>query len=297
MRLPSHVRQVDVLRHRCGEELRRIRQGGRDRAFVVEERRRLRERRHGIHRQSLEHRGLGAIAGGEQAALEPCLARPQRHRQDPAHGMDRPVEGELPHDEQAREPLGPDGSGRRQEAERDRQVEADPFLPHVRRGQIDGDPLEREHEPRVPDRRANALPALAHRRIRQADRGERRQPLAHVDLDPHERRLDAGEAGGVAPRQHHRLRKECSLASSGATITPRPAHAETHARRAPSSTASWRQAFARRSSDRPRHRGRLCHTGRILRNILCPPGLRSSWAARRPSLRPTFACRGLPSRE
>jgi hypothetical protein len=104
--------------------------------------------------------------------------------------MDRPVEGKLSHDEEAREPVGLDRARRRQEPERDRQIEADAFLPRVRRRQIDGHALEREREARVPDRRADPLPALPHRGIREADGRERGQPLAHVDLDTDQRRLD-----------------------------------------------------------------------------------------------------------
>jgi hypothetical protein len=47
---------------------------------------------------------------------------------------------------------------------------------------------------------SDALSALAHRGIRKADRRERGQPLAHVDLDANQRRLDAGQASGENSR-------------------------------------------------------------------------------------------------
>ena len=151
------------------------------------------------------------LPAARRQPVETRVARPERHREHPAHRMDRPVEGQLPHHEEARQPLGLDRARRRQEPERDRQVEADALLPHVRRREVDGHPLEREREAGVPDRRADALPALAHRGIRQAHRRERGQPLAHVDLDADQRRVDTREAGGEDPREHHPRRRDCDL--------------------------------------------------------------------------------------
>jgi hypothetical protein len=204
VRLSAHVGDVDLVGHHLGQESPGIGAHGRDRGFRVQERRRFGKGAHRVDAERLEHRRLRGVAGREEAAVEPGPARAERHREYPAHGMDRPVEGELSHHEETREPLRLDGTRRGQETERDWEVEADAFLSHVRRREIDRHPLERERETGVPDRRADPLPALPHGGIRQADRREHRQPLAHVDLDSDQRRLDAGEAGREHPGEHQR---------------------------------------------------------------------------------------------
>ena len=75
--------------------------------------------------------------------------------------------------------------------------------------------LEREREAGVPDRRADALPALTHRGIRQAHRRKRGQPLAHVDLDADQRRVDAGQ-------QAEKTRASTTRLAGTATSTPGP---------------------------------------------------------------------------
>ncbi len=205
--LAAHVAEVDVVGRRVREELIRIgdaRPG--DRMLVVEERRGLREGADRVHGEGLEERGLRGVAGGEEAAVEPRVARAERHRQDPAHGMDRAVQRELPHHEKSRQAIGLDRARRRQEPERDRQVEADALLPQIGRGEVDGDALEREREAGVADGRTHALPALPQRGIRQPHRGECRQPLADVDLHADQRRIDARQACGENPREHHPIR-------------------------------------------------------------------------------------------
>src|SRR5215207_8488009 len=73
-------------------------------------------------------------------------------------------------------------SARGEEADRDRQVEARPRLAHVRGGEVDRQPLLRELQPGVEERRADALTRLAERAVRQPDEHERRESLAEVDL-------------------------------------------------------------------------------------------------------------------
>ena len=74
-------------------------------------------------------------------------------------------------------------SHRRQQPERDGQVEMAAFLLQVRRRQIDGDALHRQAEPDGGERRPHPLAALRHRLVRQADDMERRQAAAEMHLD------------------------------------------------------------------------------------------------------------------
>ena len=99
----------------------------------------------------------GYTASASSTDASEVLPAARRHRPGPrgspgapsagaAHGMDGPVEGQLPHHEQSRQPIGLDRARRGQEPERDRQVEAHTFLPQIGRGEIDRDALERERE-------------------------------------------------------------------------------------------------------------------------------------------------------
>ena len=171
--------------------------------LVVEECRRLREGGHRVDGEGLEERGLRGVADREQTSIQSRVTRPERHRQHAAHGADRSVQRELPHHEEARQAVGLDRTRRGQEPQRDGQVEADALFPKVRRREVHGHALERKREAGVSDRGADALPTLTHRRIREPDRGERGQPLADIDLDADQGRVDAGEAGRDDPGQHH----------------------------------------------------------------------------------------------
>ena len=72
----------------------------------------------------------------------------------------------------------------------------------MRGREVGRQPLERELEPGVEHRRADALARLAHRAVRQSDDGERRETAAEVDLDRDLTRSDSldGECGDA--REH-----------------------------------------------------------------------------------------------
>ena len=95
-----------------------------------------------------------------------------------------------------------DVTGRREDAERDRQVERRARFADVGRREVDGDAVRREFEAGVADGAADAIAALADARVRQAHHRERGQAERHVDLDVHRARLDAEDRGGPHTRQH-----------------------------------------------------------------------------------------------
>src|SRR5689334_12602104 len=77
--------------------------------------------------------------------------------------------------------------------EREREVEGGAHLAQVGRREVDRDPLERELEPGVDDRRADALASLADRLVREAHDRERGQAQPDVGLDPDAAGLDPVE--------------------------------------------------------------------------------------------------------
>src|SRR5262249_37183638 len=85
--------------------------------------------------------------------------------QDAAHRLDLAVERQLPDDgEWCRAFL--DDPGRREDAERDRQVEGRALLTEVGRGEVDRHAVVRAYVATVADRGPHALAALPHRGIR-----------------------------------------------------------------------------------------------------------------------------------
>jgi putative endonuclease len=154
------------------------------------------------HPSRRDHRRLGAARGGDDDRADPGAGGALGHRQGAGHGADRAVQRQLARErhvgERCRPQLlccGEDGGG-------DREVEPGTRLAQVCGGQVGGDPLLRELEARVRERRAHPLARLADRGVRQADERERRQALADVDLDPDLARLDPEQGEGAGDGEH-----------------------------------------------------------------------------------------------
>ena len=79
----------------------------------------------------------------------------------------------------------------------DREVEPRAGLAQVGRREVGGDPLQRELEAAVDERRPHALARLAHGGVGQADDRERGQAAMDVDLDPDRAGLDAVQREGA----------------------------------------------------------------------------------------------------
>ncbi len=76
-----------------------------------------------------------------------------------------------------------------------RQVEAGPFLADVRRGEADGDAAIGENATGVAYSGAHPFARLLHRRVRQTDDVDPRQPGEEVDLDLDELAFEADDGG------------------------------------------------------------------------------------------------------
>ena len=117
----------------------------------------------------------------------------------PVAGTQPAVEAELAEHGQPLQRLGRHLFARREDADRDRQIEAGAVLAQVGRREVHRDAALRELEARVGDRSAHALARLAHRSIPESDDRERRQSLTYVDLDRDASGFDAvdGEGGDL----------------------------------------------------------------------------------------------------
>ena len=177
-----------------GLRLRRLRRVGRPAA--VEQVGEPRQRRYRAHLDPLDERRLGRVRLRDQQA---AVARAPGAQRGVQRAPDRPqlsAQRELAGQRVAMEVLGRHLSARREQAHGDREVEARARLPHVRGREVDGQPLLREIQPGVQQRRSDALTRLADRAVRQSDERERREPLAHVDLDGDLLGADAFERKG-----------------------------------------------------------------------------------------------------
>ena len=89
-----------------------------------------------------------------------------------------------------------------QHADGDGQVVGRAFLAQIGRGQVDRDALDREREAAVLDGRVDAIPALAHGRIRQADEGKIGLSSDDVDFDRYQFRVQPNHGRTEHFREH-----------------------------------------------------------------------------------------------
>jgi hypothetical protein len=128
--------------------------------------------------------GLAATARRADDTAAPAR-RGQRRQQHAGDTRQRPVQRHLAERGVTGEVFRRHRFHRRQQAQRDRQVEMAAFLDDIGRGEIDGDPPRRQPQAQRGERRPHPFARFADRLVRQADNGERRQPGGnrHLGLD------------------------------------------------------------------------------------------------------------------
>ena len=119
----------------------------------------------------------------EQAPVPRARARRARRSSVPRTGRSSPLSESSPHERAVLELLGRHLPAGGEQPDRDREVEARARLAHVRGREVHRQPLLREVEPRVEQRRPHALARLPDRPVRQAHEREGGQPAPHVHLD------------------------------------------------------------------------------------------------------------------
>ena len=134
------------------------------------------------HLKSADQGGLGRVARSDGDTTHAPTDCRLGHRQGTWDRPDPAVESELAGEHISIDDPARELPGGREERGGDRQIKARPGLAQVGRREVDRDPLLRIAKARVDQRRADPLPRLPDRRVRQPDDGERRQARADVDL-------------------------------------------------------------------------------------------------------------------
>ena len=201
-RMATHVGEVETVAFRIRVPAVGIVTVRRDVPLAVQVLESLVERRDRDDADAADDGGLGRVACRDEEARKAAAPAVKRHRQHAPDRADMAVEGELAEGDHVLDEPRLDDARRRQDAQRHRQVERRAFLANLRGGEVDRDAVHGEVEPRVPDRRAHAIAALAHGRVRQAHRREGRQARGHVHLDEDVCGLDAEDRGRAHPGQH-----------------------------------------------------------------------------------------------
>ena len=197
--LTAHVGEVAV--NQLGALAARVRRQG-DGVRVVERRPRPpsateRDRTPARRRPPPRRRSSRAAAGRGTAASAPW-PRSAAPRAPP--GCRR--RATAPQDQDVVDVAPRDDAGRRQHAERDRQIERRPRLSHVRGREIDGDAMPGELVARIPNGAADAIAALADAGIRKPHHREARQAERDVNLDRDGRRVDTEDRRGPQACEH-----------------------------------------------------------------------------------------------
>ena len=128
-RVPAHVAQVRARRDRVGVVGKR--RGQRERSFRGQHVGDLGQRLGTGDRQPVHERGLTRVLARDDQAGEARPPSALRHRERPAHAAHLPAERELPEHRDAFERRGGDLPARREQRDREREVEPGPDLAQV----------------------------------------------------------------------------------------------------------------------------------------------------------------------
>ena len=152
---------------------------------------------------------------GRQHQLAPGLPAGDRDRQRAGDGPQLAGQCQLADELVLSQFVRGDLAGRRQNAERDRQIKATAVFRQISRGEVDGDALGGEVELGRQQGRADPILALFDRRFRQADDAETGQAGRQMGLNDHLRGLHAKTGTGEYQRQAHAF--PCLIVAVNAT--------------------------------------------------------------------------------
>ena len=200
--LPAHVGEIDFVRAEFGEELFDLADDRFARELSGEDADGFAEGADTKDGDRLDDGGLAGIGGRHEETLDAALARRHRHGQRPFHGPHGAVERQLADAGERLLRIELELSRGRQHAERDRQIEAPRVLGQVGRGQVNdgasGGPIVAE----IGERPLDAMRALLHRLLRQADQHGLGQTVGAIDFRFDGQRIDAHEGEGVELGEH-----------------------------------------------------------------------------------------------
>ena len=159
---------------------------GLDLELAVKESDPLGERADWIDGQSLNHRGLGGVGGGDEDSIAILSARGQGHRENPLDRAGFAGQAQFADDSEVSTALDVELAASHQQSQRDRQVESAGVLLQVGGGEVDDDTIDRPLIAGVDDRAFDTMRALANGGFRQADQDrfrKRGEGDVHLDLD------------------------------------------------------------------------------------------------------------------
>ena len=136
---------------------------------------------------------LPEIGRRDEKRANPQLPGFYRDGKDPGHGGKAAGEAQLPDGHDILKRLRRDHAGGRQNAERDGKIEAAAALGHVRRGQVDRDPLRRERDVHVPESRPHTVLRFPDLARDEPDHAKLRETVANVRLHADRKNFQAAD--------------------------------------------------------------------------------------------------------
>ncbi|MNX88053.1 hypothetical protein D3C86_1200100 [compost metagenome] len=158
-----------------------------------------------VHCNDLQPRRQASLFGIRLRHHQPApgLARRQCRRQHPADGPHCTGKRQLPQALHVIQRQRRHLHAGRENPQRNRQIESPAILGQIRRRQIQRDPSRRKLQPRIDDRAAHPVLAFLHRRLGQADHGQRWQTIGQVDFNSDGWRLHADLGAAVYDGEGH----------------------------------------------------------------------------------------------
>ena len=158
-----------------------------------------------VHLGARHQGGLACtVAGQHEPGGDATAVQGQRHGQRAAHRPQLARQGQLAGEFVARESRRIDLTARRQDAHRNRQIEAPRVLGQVGWRQVDRDPLVvRKLQARVLQRRAHPLAGFLDLHVGQSDQREAGQSIGQMHLDGDTGGVQAEERATLHQRQTH----------------------------------------------------------------------------------------------
>ena len=200
MFLAAHLAEVrGPVRAVRGHGRRLVDRDGNDAREVVRQTRQRLDR-NDVH--PVDQRGLGGIGCRDEQPTESLGPAQRRHRQDAGDMPDRAVQREFSDDEGAVEAVGADLFGSDQGAHGDGEIVGRSFLPQRRRCQVDRQPLARECQAGVLDRRLDPFAALLNSRVRKPHNREGGEPARRVHFYFDDCPLQPDDGAGVDLGEH-----------------------------------------------------------------------------------------------
>ena len=206
MSLSLHVGEILAVT-RPGERgvLPRCGTGRRDLRHAVQAVDHLAQRLRAEHLDALHHGRLGGVVRRQHDPPQPGVAGTDRQRQHAPHGLERPVERQLPDEHRIGHGAGRDALHRRENPHGDRQVEARTLLAQVGRRKVHDHLAARHALPGVPEGRPDALFALLHGVVGQPHEVHAQTAARDIDLDGDRHGVDSGNGSGIGANEHIRI--------------------------------------------------------------------------------------------